>query len=156
MKFNASKTAQHILQIFVITVNALFALAEWLLLRSYPIIMWSAIALYTLFAALVSFVYLPAYFTNIRYVLRRGQLSKSTGFYITTTSSMKTDAIQYVTLITTPLSEYTGLNFISVNALGGRLILMFMRRDDAEKLYSALRKLTSSHGSEAESGERQE
>ena len=39
--------------------------------------------------------------------------------------------VQYTTVITTPFSQYTGLNFIVFFVYGGQLRLLFLNQEDA-------------------------
>ena len=46
------------------------------------------------------------------------------------------DAVRSVTMIITPLGDVTGMNAIVFNALGSRLIMLFMDKTDCEDIYS--------------------
>lgn len=47
---------------------------------------------------------------------------------------MKTEAVQYISLIMTPFSKYTGFNFVVLHALGGTIFLPFLSKSDAEEI----------------------
>ena len=48
--------------------------------------------------------------------------------------TMRTQALQYCTILRVPFSQKTGLNFIPLHAYGGTILLSFLRREDAEEI----------------------
>ena len=51
---------------------------------------------------------------------------------------MKVKSVQYYTRLLTPLSKSTGFNFIKMNALGGSILLWFLKKDDANEIADTL------------------
>lgn len=91
---------------------------------------------------LVCLVYLPLYFRKMSvYVFDTGVMFK-TGVLKITRKHMKAQAMQYITTVVSPLSRYTGLNFIIIRALGGRIIIPFLSRGNAEELSHLLTAMT--------------
>ncbi|MGN0643223.1 MAG: PH domain-containing protein [Huintestinicola sp.] len=95
------------------------------------------IALMIIFAAVyVVFILilLPMWYRTIRYTVTDREIISDTGLISKTHRIMKLSAVQNAALVSMPFSKYTGFNFISVNALGGRLILMFLSDKDSIKV----------------------
>lgn len=87
---------------------------------------------------LTAFAGLPLYFSQASYYVSGQEIVRAAGFFVRNRQFMKTSAIQYVTLIRTPFSQQTGLNFVLINALGGHLLLPFLSRRDAEDILRSL------------------
>ena len=116
-------------------------------LYAFPLLMRILIAFLAAVYVLVGIVWLPLYFSRTCYIVSSQEVIRSAGFFLRVRQLMKISAIQYATLVTTPFSRVTGLNFVVVNALGGNLLLLFLSRQDAEEI---LRTLTSSIRSRTE------
>ena len=92
---------------------------------------WGAAILYGVF-------FLPIYFKNTVYNISDSDIRKSTGMIFFSKQYMKLRSIQYISTIITPFSRLTGLNFIIINAWGGRMLFCFLKRDEAMELSSQL------------------
>lgn len=79
---------------------------------------------------IVMFVYLPLYFSSIKYIVNDSEITKSCGVFIKSHQTVKCSSIQYTTVIRTPFSKYTGLNIIIFFVFGGQLRLMFIGYND--------------------------
>lgn len=77
------------------------------------------------------FVYLPVYFSTLSYNMGAERITKHSGVFLKSHQSVKYSNVQYSTVVTTPFSERTGLNFIILFVYGGSLRLMFLSKDDA-------------------------
>lgn len=87
-----------------------------------------------LFAVLV----LPFYFHKAFFTVTSKEITATGGLIITSKHFMATQSVKSVTLIITPLSKFTGLNFIFLNTLGARLILPFLSKKDALEISSVI------------------
>lgn len=85
-------------------------------------------------SCIVMFLYLPKYFASIKYTASETEIIKSSGVFIKIYQSIKYSSIQYTTVINTPLSQYTGFNFIVFFVYGGQQRLLFLKRSDAEEI----------------------
>lgn len=78
----------------------------------------------------VLFIYLPLYFASLRYEASHEEIIRHGGVFIKTRQSVRFSTVQYTTVITTPFSQYTGLNFLILFVYGGQLRLLFLRQSD--------------------------
>ena len=54
---------------------------------------------------------------------------------------MPMDAVKSVSMVISPMGARTGLNFIVLNALGARLIVPFLDKEDCIDIYSFVNEL---------------
>lgn len=132
--YRADQSPLRLLQLACLFLYTLLSIAALMFLRFTPAIQ-RAVLLVLLAALLVSaFVCLPLYFGSIAvYACERGVVVR-TGVLRVTRKIMRMNAIQYISVVITPFSRVTGLNFIVVHALGGRMIIPFLSRNDTEEL----------------------
>lgn len=82
----------------------------------------------------IMFIYLPLYFSSLKYIVTDTEIIRTGGVFIKVHQSVLFSSIQYVTVIKTFLSGYTGLNFIIFFVFGGRFRLMFLSRNDTDEI----------------------
>lgn len=58
------------------------------------------------------------------------------------------DAVRSVTMVVTPFGEYTGMNIIVFNAMGSRLIVWFLDKEDCIDLYGYVNELIMKRNAE--------
>ena len=85
-------------------------------------------------AFFIMFAYLPLFLKSIHYMITDTEIIRSSGVMIKLHQSVKYSSIQYVNVITTPFSQYTGLNFIMCFVYGGKLSLLFLNQNDAKEI----------------------
>lgn len=85
-------------------------------------------------AFFIMFAYLPLFLKSIHYMITDTEIIRSSGVMIKLHQSVKYSSIQYVNVITTPFSQYTGLNFIMCFVYGGKLSLLFLNHNDAKEI----------------------
>jgi len=85
-------------------------------------------------AFFMMFAYLPLFLKSVRYSITDTEIIKSSGVIIRVHQSVQYSSIQYVNVITTPFSQYTGLNFIICFVYGGKLRLLFLNHTDAKEI----------------------
>ncbi|MDE6500520.1 MAG: PH domain-containing protein [Ruminococcus sp.] len=85
-------------------------------------------------AFFLMFAYLPLFLKSIHYTVTDTEIIKSSGVVIKLHQSVQYSSIQYVNVITTPFSQYTGLNFIICFVYGGQLRLLFLNHTDAREI----------------------
>ena len=83
---------------------------------------------------ILGFIYFPLFFRTVKYTLTETEIIRTSGVFIKIHQSIKYSSIQYVTVVTTPLSQYTGLNFIIYFVYGGQLRLLFLDHEDAMEI----------------------
>ncbi len=82
----------------------------------------------------IMFIYLPLYFSSLKYIVTDTEIIRTGGVFIKVHQSVLFSSIQYVAVIKTFLSRYTGLNFIIFFVFGGRFRLMFLSRNDIDEI----------------------
>lgn len=85
-------------------------------------------------AFFIMFAYLPLFIKSIRYTVTENEIIKSSGVIMRFHQSVHYSSIQYTNIITTPFSQYTGLNFIVCFVYGGQLRLLFLNHRDAREI----------------------
>lgn len=83
-------------------------------------------------AVILDCVYIPLYFRNLRYETDGERITKYSGVVFHTSRMTEFSAVRYTTAVTTPFSEYTGLNIAVLFMYGGRLRLMFLSKKDMQ------------------------
>lgn len=134
-QFYPDKNALLILRLFVILSEAVLL---YLLHRFIPVrmIFISAAMIITFIAIIAIFVYLPMFFASIRYTANDLEIIKTSGVYIKRHQAVRYESIQYTSVVTTPLSHRTGLNFVIFYVYGGKLRLSFLNVRDANEILS--------------------
>lgn len=98
------------------------------------IVVWSLIAIFVIAYVLFILIILPLWYTTVSYALTDEEIIAKYGLFAKVRQYMKLSAVQYITRLSFPFSKYTSFNFIFVNALGGRLVLMFLSDKDAKEI----------------------
>ena len=106
----------------------------------------SAFATIAIFAM---FIYLPLFFSSLRYDSSETEITRHSGVFLNSHQTIQYSAVQYTTLITTPFSRKSGLNFIVLFMYGGQLPLMFLSYKDAQEI---MRRTRSFMGTSGEGG----
>lgn len=137
-KYYPYKTSLKILRVLAFLFICLLSFLCTRFLDPYPIIMTLAIILFWTSYVVVLLIALPIYFAKTNYFISTNEVAKQSGIIYFTRQLMRTDSIQYMTYFSTPLSKYTGFNFLVFNALGGKVVFLFLSKKDAEEIYSTI------------------
>ena len=89
----------------------------------------------------IMFVYFPLYFSSLSYETTDSEVIKHSGVIIKSHQAIKIDSIQYTTVVSSLLSQYTGFNFIIFFVYGGQLRLNFLSRHDTLEILKTTRTL---------------
>lgn len=151
-KYYADKRSLNILRVILfvilIVINIALKYLLYILEMRYPeyfaqakstvpeIIIWGIMIAIVVIYVLYILIYLPILYNSINYFIGKNDISSVSGVFFKTKRYMKMTSIQYVTKITTPLSKYTGLNFLVISAHGGRILFTFLSKSDAEEISS--------------------
>lgn len=135
-KYYPYKTALLLLKIVAFVLCVSVSVLARIILSPYRIIMWLVILLFWLAYIIVLYITMPIYFSRTNYFISSQELVKHSGIIFFTRQIMRMDSVQYVSTISTPLSKYTGFNFIIFNALGGRTIFFFLTKKDMLEINS--------------------
>lgn len=129
-KYRPSKRAAATIYILLTALLVLITAAIFLaipFLGKYDI--YAAI-IYWAFHAYVACVMIPLYFKRSSIEVSHDEIIQTTGMLTKKSEYMPMESVKSVTTIVTPMSRLTGLNFIIINALGSKIILSFMRKND--------------------------
>lgn len=137
-RYVPAKKALNSIRIIILILAVVVTALSYVFFNSHNIIMWIIICVCWGTAILYGIFFLPIYFKNTVYNIYDSDIRKKTGMIFFSKQNMKIRSIQYISTIITPFSKLTGLNFIIVNAWGGRMILCFLTRDEAMELSSYL------------------
>ena len=118
-----------ILIVSLILVTAICALTAFIL----PII-FDAIFTIGIILIIALIVYLPLLISNTYCQINSGSITVCSGVLIKHRSTIKSSSIIYLTECTTPLSQFTNLNFLIINALGAKTVLCFLSKSDCKKI----------------------
>lgn len=77
------------------------------------------------------FFYLPMYFSSLSYEMTDEKIIRHSGVFVKAHQSVKYSTVQYSTVVSTPFSDKTGMNFVILFVYGGSLRLLFLSKDDA-------------------------
>lgn len=89
-------------------------------------VMIALAAVYVVFIVIL----LPMWYKTIRYTVKDGEIIARSGLFSRTYRIMKLSAVQHASKLSLPLSDITCFNFISLNAMGGSMIMMFLSEKD--------------------------
>ncbi len=133
-KYYPCKTSLIILKVLGLLFTAGINVLAKLFLAPYRIIMWLVILLFWTSYIVILFIAMPIYFSRTNYFISKNEIAKQSGIIYFTRQIMRTESIQYVTTLSTPLSSFSGFNFIFFNALGGRVVLFFLSKKDMNEI----------------------
>ena len=85
-------------------------------------------------------VILPQWYQRFRYVLYDNRIVSYSGLFSRTYRIMRFDAVQHITYISMPFSKYTAFNVVTLNALGGNLLIMFLSDNDCREIIDKVEK----------------
>lgn len=131
--YKPDASSLHTLRLLIILISAvliilikLFIVIE---LLSFILIIVSAVV-----CAAFALFYLPMYFSRLSYQAGETEISKESGVFFRKSQTIKYSSIQYSGFITMPFSRTTGFNFIIFYVYGGRQVLLFLKKKDAEEI----------------------
>lgn len=139
-RYYPDKRALYVLRILILSIGLLLAIALRLIVDGYNLRVILGIFI-ALTVNITVFVYLPMLFNSLSFAAGEYEIQKAGGVFFRRFRSVKCSAIHYVTYINTPVSKYTGLNFIIFHLYGGKLIIPFLAKEDAERIISKLEAL---------------
>ncbi|MDE5570261.1 MAG: PH domain-containing protein [Ruminococcus sp.] len=79
-------------------------------------------------------VYLPMYFSSLSYEMTDEKIIRHSGVFMKVHQSVRYSTVQYSTVVSTPFSDKTGMNFVILFVYGGSLRLLFLNKDDAMEI----------------------
>lgn len=132
-KFKPDKNALLTMRIIILTISLLLILVVRIYIPITVIVLIIAAAFGTVDIFLI-FVYMPLYFSSVCYDLTDDMITRHGGAFVKSHKSVRISKIQYTTVVTTPFSQYTSLNFVILFVYGGQLRMLFLDLDDAMEI----------------------
>ena len=138
-QYAADRHAQYILQIAIPIASILLIIMIWYFLAILPNwMLWSLTCLILAAVIITSIFLLPMWFGSVSYIISDTHITKRCGIFFIQEQTMRLQALQYSTIIRTPVSEKTGMNFIPLHAYGGMILLAFLKPEDAQEIQKFL------------------
>ena len=137
-KYTMKPAALYIMCAALFVFAALATILCRVYLYSFEILMYSLIVIFWVSAILFGLILLPMYFRRTVIYISPTEITVHSGLFTLRRDHMKMSAVQYVTSVSVPLSAFSGFNFIAVKALGGSVILPFLRSSDCEEILNSL------------------
>lgn len=91
------------------------------------------------------FFYVPFCLQRIHITVTDTKILIDSGVFLMRSRSLLLRSLQLSSVIYTPLSRYTGLNFVPLHAYGSTLLLPFLSKSDAMELHTFLSDYLRSH-----------
>lgn len=135
-KYHPSRKALMFIRIIIFAAAVALTVLARTYLAPYKIIMWTAIGICWALVVCFGLILIPLYFRRTVYCISSAEISKHSGMIYLSRTVMKFSAVQYITEIVTPLSRITALNFIIINALGGKILIPFLSSSDCDEISS--------------------
>lgn len=138
-KYYADRKSLNIFRIILLLLVALLdGAVYYFLLPIFPLASRIVIISITTIYAFAAWIILPLWYRSVAYLVSSDTIVVKSGFITQSSHIMRISAAQHVVLVTTPFSKFTGMNFITVNALGGFVVMLFLSRSDAVEIYNNL------------------
>ena len=96
------------------------------------------LVIFVLFMLTLSF-YLPFLIKHTYCKIEDGKVYSKLGFIFVRKTVLSTSNILYLSVCKTPLSRFTGLNFIVLNTFGAKTILPFLSEGDCKTISEMLK-----------------
>lgn len=139
-KYYADKTGIGILFVALFILFAAIITLSAVYLSFLPILMWILIGVFSAVLLIVVIIWLPLYFKSLSYYVSNEEIVTNSGVFFKNKTVVKVSSIQYFVYMGTPFSNHTGINFLSLNVLGGNVFLMFLNKKDIDEIIKMISK----------------
>ncbi len=112
------------------------------------IILWAVVGIYLL-------ILFPLFYKKTRFMVSKDDIVKYTFLFTFKYQYMTMDSVRSVSTIITPLSRVTGLNFIIINALGSKMVLPFILKNDCLKITKYFNEIISNRHKTADNASKE-
>lgn len=134
-QYSADRHAQYTLQIAVPVATVILIFLAWYFLPFLPHwLLWTITIVLAAAAIAVAACFLPLWFGTVSYTISATHITKHCGIIFAQEQAMRTQALQYSTILHAPFSAKNGMNFIPLHAYGGTIYLAFLSKQDAEEI----------------------
>lgn len=133
-KFTFKPAALYIICAMIAILTSAASFLAWRYLKSHAVLMYMAIAIFVFVGVLLGLWLLPAYFRRTFICLSADSITIYTGIFYLKREQLRLSSAQYITRISTPLSSISGFNFLMIHALGGNMLLPFLKSEDCDEI----------------------
>lgn len=112
------------------------------------IILWAVVGISLL-------ILFPLFYKKTRFMVSKDDIVKYTFLFTFKYQYMTMDSVRSVSTIITPLSRVTGLNFIIINALGSKMVLPFILKNDCLKITKYFNEIISNRHKTADNASKE-
>lgn len=137
-KYTLTPAAKHIICTVVFLLAAGGTALALRYLSSIKILMYVLIGICWAVAVLFGLLLIPRYFRATVIYVSGVEITVHSALINCRRDHLRTSAVQYVTRMSLPLNGLTGFNFLMVRAMGGSLLLPFLRVQDCEEIENTL------------------
>ncbi len=132
-RFYAHKSAAAVISVISAIISVVLMVVIRFVFRSRTVILTAgtAIAVLTLMFTLI---YIPLYFSLVKYTLTETELLSERGVIIRRKSAIRLSCVQSYTLYIPKRAFLSGLSVVLLNVYGGTLAVLFLKRSDIEEL----------------------
>lgn len=133
ISFKPEKNALIVIRILILIISVILIVLIRIYIPFDMAVITSGIVI-GLIDIFIIFFYIPMYFSKLSYEMNDEKITKHSGVFLKSHQSVRYSTVQYTAVITTPFSQYTGLNFVILFVYGGSLRLMFLNQDNAMEI----------------------
>lgn len=137
-RFKPHIAALNFLEICVAVAAFLISLLCVVYLKRFELLMYIIVGAVCSLAFVIDFILLPLWFSRTTYTVTEEMITKKGGLFFFTKQFMKTDSVQYVSVVKLPFSKLNSFNFIIVHALGGVIVMQFLSSVEADQMAKLL------------------
>lgn len=138
-KYYADKNSMNLMRFLLLIVAVLLiGAAYYFLFERFTVIAKIVIVAVASIYAAAALIILPIWYRSVYCCISGETASICTGIFIKNCQLVKIASVQHIILVTTPFSRYTGMNFITLNFLGGFAVIPFLSYSDATEIYSKI------------------
>lgn len=137
-KYKPKKNALMILVFIVLVITLGINIALLILKKFIPFSVEFILFPVYILAFIIVFILLPAYFGKAYFTVNSKEIRINSGFFSTVNTIIPMSSIKSITQIILPLSRFTGMNFIVLNTLGSKAVIMFVSKNDMREVSSII------------------
>ncbi len=137
-EFHAERSALWTIMLTVCLAAAGLIAAAGAVLDRWPNVMWGAIVVVGVIAAIPAFCVLPLYFRMLSCTVTSSSITVTAGILFRRAQSVRFERVQFVQIVSGPFDGTLGLNFVVLHLYGGHLTVPFLSRDDREAFAALL------------------
>ncbi len=141
-EYKADRRAQVTIQVVSLIGTAVLIGLIWYFLIFFPRwLLWTLTVILIAAAVILSVFLLPEWLRRLSYTVSETHITRRGGIFFVHEQIMRTQAIQFSTVIRLPAADRTGMYMIPLHAYGGTVLLLFLSRQDADEIQAFLHRI---------------